>query len=433
MGEGDEEVRGSWAFQANEPSGEAEAEAEQTRTYSAGPPIGPEPTERPPRPKGTRVLTVGIVSAALAAGAVGGVIGVRYLGTTLGQQRATTSVPSTSPPVSSGGGSVQSASASSNLNVSQVSSKVSPGVVDINTVLGVTGAIYGEAAGTGMIISSSGEILTNNHVVAGASTIRVTIPSQGHSYKASVVGVDPSLDVALLKINATGLHPVSIGNSSTAAVGQPVVAIGNALGLGGNPTVTSGIVSSLNRSITASSPAGPSEHLTGLIQTDAPINPGNSGGPLANASGQVIGMNTAAATGGTQTGTNIGFAIPINRAMSVVNHILAGNTSGGIMLGRPGFLGVVTAPTSSFFASQYGGNVPQGAVVQDVVPNSPAANAGIAPGDAIVGLGGKTVTSPSSLSRVIDAYRPGSSVQISWIGPQGRQTSTVRLATGLAV
>lgn len=433
MERGEDEIRGSWALgesaeAGGPPTAEVSPPGPATETSRQRAVSGPGRTS-PPRPRRGRLATAGIVTAALVAGAGGGAAGAYYLSGALSAQRSAASgAPRSTAPASDLSGGASPASPTGHFSPSAVASKISPGVVDINTVLGTTGAVYGQGAGTGMIISSSGEILTNNHVVEGASTIRVTVPVQGRTYNASVLGVDPAADVALLKISASGLRPVSIGNSTTAAVGQPVVAVGNALGLGGSPTVTSGIVSALGRSITAANPTGTSEHLSGLIQTDAPISPGNSGGPLANASGQVIGMNTAAAAGGGgQGGTNIGFAIPINTAMSVVHQILAGNTSGGVMLGRPGFLGVMTVPANSFLGG------PAGAVVQGVVPGSPAASAGITPGDAIVGIDGKPVSSPSALRQAIDSFHPGATVQVSWVGPSGRQTQTVRLATGLAV
>ncbi len=179
-----------------------------------------------------------------------------------------------------------------------------------------------------MIVTSSGEVVTNNHVIAGASTISVTLHGSSKSYQAKVVGTDPTLDIALLQVEGvSGLPTVTFGNSSTIAVGDSVVAIGNALGLGGTPTVTTGIISADNREITASDDSGSgTETLTGMLQTDAAINPGNSGGPLIDSAGQIIGMNTAGA-GSDSDGTSaqdIGFAIPSNRIVAEIAKLAAG-------------------------------------------------------------------------------------------------------------
>jgi S1-C subfamily serine protease len=213
------------------------------------------------------------------------------------------------------------ASGSGTLSVAQIAKMVEPGVVDITSTLGEQG---GEDEGTGMIITSTGDVLTNNHVVADATSITAQIDGTGHVYHLKVLGVDPTADVALLQLEGgSSFATVTLGNSSTVQVGSSVVAIGNALALEGAPTVTSGTISAINRSITASDDStNSSENLSGLLQTDASINPGNSGGPLINTTGEVIGMNTAAATGSAaQAATNIGFAIPINTALAIVHQI----------------------------------------------------------------------------------------------------------------
>jgi S1-C subfamily serine protease len=197
------------------------------------------------------------------------------------------------------------------------------GVVDITTRLPFPGAA---AAGTGIVIGSTGEVLTNNHVIRNATQIRVTVPG-GRSYMAGVVGADADHDVALIKIFGKGeLAPATLGDSSTVAVGDPVTAIGNAGGVGGTPSRASGTVTGLDRSITTIDQSGfVSEHLSGLIQTDAHVEPGDSGGPLINAAGQVIGMNTAAAVErpGEQRAPE-GYAIPINAAIAVVRRLESG-------------------------------------------------------------------------------------------------------------
>ena len=199
--------------------------------------------------------------------------------------------------VQGGGSSTGHATTSANtvLSTSQITSKVSPGLVDVVSTLGDEN---GEAAGTGMVLTSTGEVLTNNHVIDGATSISVTDIGNGRTYKASVVGYDKTQDVAVLQLqDASGLTTVSLGNSATVSTGQSVVAIGNAEGKGGQPSVVTGSVTALNQSITASDEgSGTSEQLTGMIETNAPIEPGDSGGSLVNSAGQVVGMDTAAST-----------------------------------------------------------------------------------------------------------------------------------------
>src|SRR5215472_1676649 len=200
------------------------------------------------------------------------------------------------------------------LTTSQIAAAVDPGLVDVNSALGYQNAA---SAGTGMVLTSSGKVLTNNHVIEGATAIRVTDLGNGRTYRADVVGYDPKHDVAVLQLrNASGLKTVNLGDSSSVEVGQKVVALGNAGGRGGTPSVATGRVTGLNKSITATDEAaGTSEQLTGMIRTNAGIQAGDSGGPLVNTAGQVIGMNTAASSrfqfqsGQSQTQA---FAIPVN-------------------------------------------------------------------------------------------------------------------------
>jgi S1-C subfamily serine protease len=309
------------------------------------------------------------------------------------------------------------------------------GVVDINTTLGYEG---GQAAGTGIVLSSSGEILTNNHVVAGATSISVTDVGNGRTYAATVVGTDKTDDVAVVQLQgASGLETAALGDSSKVAVGDAVTAVGNAGGAGGTPSSASGSVTALNQSITASDQSdGTSEQLTGLIQTDAGIQPGDSGGPLLTSSGKVIGMDTAASSSGgfqLQSGTNEGFAIPINTALTIAKQIDSGKSSANVHIGTAAFLGVQIQDSSQF--SQFGdGSSGSGAVVAGVEPGSPAEQAGLAAGDEIVSLGGNTVDSPTTLTNLMQGYHPGDKVQLGWIDSSGQQQSaTVTLATGPAV
>jgi len=214
-------------------------------------------------------------------------------------------------------------------DVQSILAAVLPAVVSIDTSsfrgVGDLGS-YVQGAGTGMIIEPSGVILTNDHVIAGAQTVTVTLYGQVKRFSAKVIGADASKDIALVQIQGAGdsLPTVRFGNSNAARQGDGVLAIGNALALAGGPTVTEGIVSALNRSLTASTDDGTTENLTGLIQTDAPINPGNSGGPLVNSSGQVVAMNTAVATSsqGNAPAQNVGFAIAVDEIRAIVAQIL---------------------------------------------------------------------------------------------------------------
>jgi S1-C subfamily serine protease len=273
------------------------------------PPWMTEERPTPPRPprRGRWRMATALLAVALLAGSAGGLL-TRAL----------------YPPASNTTTVVRTASSqlsNSSLDVAQVVAKVEPAVVSIQATID-QGPFSSTAAGSGMILTSDGEVLTNAHVVNGASGITVTLSGQSQARSATLVGIDTSNDLALLKINgASNLPTVSLGKSSEVQVGDDVVAIGNALALEGSPTVTEGIISALNRSLGAGSGEMP-----GLIQTDAPISSGNSGGPLVNAAGQVIGINTAVATSsqGT-TASNIGFAIPIDKAMTIVNQLRNGS------------------------------------------------------------------------------------------------------------
>jgi S1-C subfamily serine protease len=207
------------------------------------------------------------------------------------------------------------------LTTAQIAKAVDPAVVDVYAIVPTAGG-QSEVAGTGVIAASDGEIITNNHVVAGAISIHVTVMGRG-TFSAHVTGTNVAADVAVLQLsNVSGLRTVTFADSSLIKIGDPVVAIGNAGGLGGAPSVTVGVVSGLDASITASGDNG-DENLSGMIQTDAPIFPGDSGGPLVDSSGDVIGIDTAAATKGIE----IGFALPINRVLEVVNEIEQGSVS----------------------------------------------------------------------------------------------------------
>ena len=301
------------------------------------------------------------------------------------------------------------------------STAVGSGVVVIETNLGYQG---GQAAGTGMVLTSSGEILTNNHVIRGATDIKVVVPNTGQSYSAQVVGYDVSHDVALLRASgASNLKTISQGDSGSVNTGQSVQAVGNAGGTG-RLSFASGTVTNVDRAITVSDDQGGSENLSGLIETNAAVRPGDSGGPLLNSSGQVIGMDTAASAGNdvAQTTTNDGYAIPINNAMSIARQIESGNGSGTVHVGGTAFLGVEST------ANSYSGS---GAVISAVVPGSAAEAAGLSPGDLILSVGGQTISSPDELSQVVLTQKPGASISAVYLDQAGAtQTANVTLASG---
>ena len=254
------------------------------------------------------------------------------------------------------------AMAATTLTTPQIAAKVDPGVVNIATTLGYQS---GKAAGTGMVLTSTGEVLTNNHVINGATSIKATDVGNGRTYTAKVVGYDKTHDVAVLQLqNASGLQTVTLSSDSPQA-GEKVVALGNALGKGGTPSVVTGRINGLGQSITASDEgAADAERLTGMIGHNAPIQPGDSGGPLVNTEGEVIGMNTAASdssasgspspSGQAQTATQA-FAIPITRASSIADQIEAGTPSSTVHIGATAFLGVETSPSG---LGSFGGNIP---------------------------------------------------------------------------
>ena len=318
------------------------------------------------------------------------------------------------------------------LTTSQIATQTDPGLVDINTTLGFQQA---RAAGTGMVLTSSGVVLTNNHVINGATSITARDIGNGRTYQAKVVGYDHSRDIAVLQLQgASGLQTVTLGNSTSASPGQKVVALGNALGKGGTPAVATGHIASLGASITASDEgAGTSEQLTGLIHHNAGIQPGDSGGPLVNTAGQVIGINTAASSHGTQVQRQQtqAFAIPINQAKAIASQIEAGTSSTTVHIGPTGLLGVQIMSADS--AAANGIQAGAGATVAGVVSGTPAAGAGLTQGDVIVSVDGESVSSPEQLQSALGQHHPGDSVTIGWQDQTGQtQSASVVLANGPA-
>jgi putative serine protease PepD len=288
-----------------------------------------------------------------------------------------------------------------------------------------------EDEGTGMIISSNGMVVTNYHVIALAAEdggdLTVTEAGSTSAQKATLVGTDQIDDVALLRISgASNLKTITFGDSDKAVVGDAVVAIGNALGLSqGSPTVTSGIVSALGRTVTAGDTETATETLSDLIQTDAAINPGNSGGPLIDSAGEVIGMNTAVA-GSTGDGTdaqNIGFAIPSAQIETLLPTLEKGNAA----VGSPGYIGVDIATLTPALRAQYGFTPSSGAVITDVVQGGPADQAGLAQDDVIVGVESKTITSYADLQAVVQSYKAGQTIKVIYYRGDRKRTTSLTL------
>jgi S1-C subfamily serine protease len=305
---------------------------------------------------------------------------------------------------------------------SSITGKVDPGLVDINTVLVNN---EGNAAGTGMVVSSSGEVFTNNHVIAGATKITATDIGNGKTYTARVVGYDHHHDIAVLQlVGASGLQTVTLGDSAGLKSNQSVTTIGNAGGVGGTPSASSGQITSLRQSITAEdSAAHTTERLSNLIGLNGNLQPGDSGGPLVDSNGDVVGMDTAASsTFFLQGGNDQGFAIPINYVKSVAAQILAGQSSAAVHIGATPFLGVLVEATT---------NGQPGVQIVQVLSNTPAAGSALAAGDTITALNGSKVATPADLTNLILQHHPGDTVTFAYTTKSGTaQTATVTLATG---
>lgn len=292
------------------------------------------------------------------------------------------------------------------------------GVVDIDAMLGYQNA---EAAGTGMILTRAGEVLTNNHVVDGATSIQATVVSTGATYTATVVGTDPTGDVAVLQLRGPSDLQTAQTDSAATAVGQSVTGVGNAGGAGGTPSAASGTLTATDQTITASDGAGAdAETLYGLIEDNAAIQAGDSGGPLFNSSDHIVGMDTAAET--TTTATS--YAIPIGSALQVAKQIESGQASSTVHVGDRAFLGVALQPDNP---------AGSGTAVLDVLSGSPAAQVGITAGDVITSLGGQPATTSSGLQSDLDSSRPGQQATVNWTDTSGQShTATLTLAQGPA-
>lgn len=340
-------------------------------------------------------------------------------------------------PDSSGSSPSGSNGQQSSIDLNAIASKVSPAIVNITSNLE-----NGEAAGTGIVVSSSGLVLTNNHVIADSTDLQVEIGGDGSSHPAKVLGYDIADDVALVQIeNVSGLTAASIGNSSSLQVGDAIVALGNAGGKGGAPSVVSGTVTALDQEITAADRDGShAETIDGLIQTNANIQPGDSGGPLVNADGKVVGMDAAASSGNGGFGfggqsANEGYAIPIEDALAIAKQIQSGDAADDIHVGaHRALLGVAITDDS---ATTNGSNGPfgrqsgNGVSVSDVQSGTGADSAGLQAGDVIVGIDDTTVGTAQELTHAMVKYSPGDSVRIEWVDSSGEShTATIELGSG---
>jgi S1-C subfamily serine protease len=284
------------------------------------------------------------------------------------------------------------------------------------------------------VITPSGLVLTNNHVVRGATKIEVVVAGQRGSHAATVVGAAPSSDIALLQIQGlSGLPTVSVADSSTLSVGQDVIAIGNAFGRGGTPTVSEGEITGLNRSISVSDGRGGASVLANMIEIDASIHPGESGGPLLNSTGQVIGIITAGTRDGQTSDLTVGYAIPSAGALAIVNEIRAGHASDSIIIGEPGYLGIGAQELDAQTAAELGLGVDEGIVVTDVSQGTPAERAGITRNAVITAIDGQRVTSIEQLGNAIHQHGPGEQIRVTWVDRDGTHTATVRLVAGPAI
>jgi S1-C subfamily serine protease len=346
-------------------------------------------------------------------------------------------------------GSTATSTSKNELTTAQIASRVDPAIVDVTSTLGYQQAT---AKGTGIVLTPDGEILTNNHVISGATSVSVTDIGNGKTYKASVVGYDESKDIAVLQLSgASGLTTASTTDSSTVRVGDGVVALGNAGGRGGTPSVAPGAVTALDQAITATDEgSGSSEQLTGLIETNAAIEAGDSGGPLVNSHAQVVGIDTAASMnyqfgggygnggfggqggfggpGSSSSGSGSmtqGYAIPINTALSIARQIEAGQASSTVHIGATAFIGLqIASQQSSYY---------QGVVLGGAQAGTPAAAAGLAQGDVVTALNGQAVSSGTQIQQILVGKHPGDKVSISWTDTFGQShTANITLTNGPA-
>jgi putative serine protease PepD len=367
--------------------------------------LPPEPKSSPVSPGKAAVLgaLIGALVAALVAASM-----VMVFDRGDSKQVATRSQSSVAPLDSSGSGA----------NIQAILAKVQESVVTIETSQSTSQGVF-RGAGSGIVLSEDGLVLTNNHVVEGSPEV-TAVMFDGSTHPATLVGSFPDDDIALIQLQGvSGLQPAELGSSAALKVGDEAVAIGNALNLGGQPSVTLGIISALDRSIEA-----PGETLQGLIQTDAAINPGNSGGPLVNAAGQVVGVNTAI----INDAQNIGFAIAIDTAKPLIEEIKAGK---GAITPDTAFLGVATSDVSTVSQAvrdRFGVTSDKGAFIEEITPGSAADSGGLKIGDVITSVDGNAVTSPSDVQGAVRSKKAGDQIELR-VESGGKQR-TVKVQLG---
>jgi S1-C subfamily serine protease len=374
------------------------------------PPPAPSPGPQSGLTRRRRVLAGGI--ATLTAAAVVGVLAFAGHGSTVDGVGSATRLLPTNP------GDLNHGQNGRSTSVGLATAAQQKGVVTVVSVLRYQNA---ESAGTGMILTSNGEILTNNHVIDGATSVTVTIASTGKSYRADVVGTDPSDDVAVLQLRgASGLATANVGDSSGVSVGDAITGVGNAGGTG-TLRAARGTITALNQSITASDETGQdAEKLSGLIQVKAAIVAGDSGGPLYDSAGDIVGMDTAASA--NQVVDSTAYAIPIDSALKIADEIESGVETSTIHIGLPAFLGVGLEPSIS-----------SRAVVSTPLQGGPAGSAGITSGSVITSVDGKKITTAASLKKALQNYQPGQKISVGWTDASGNtHTATVTLASGPA-
>lgn len=392
---------------------------DQTPELQSPPETPPQPPERTRRRPGRAGL------AGIAAAAILGASGLAYAAQADGTSTTTASTQIQLPAKNRSDRDItvlpldpQARSLENRAGTRDATAAQEAGLVYVNTTVGY-GA--GQAAGTGMILTPDGEILTNHHVVEGATALTVQVVSTGKTYRAGVVGYDSAHDVAVLQLeNASGLTTIKPDTSSVVQVGDKVSGVGNANGDGGAASAAAGTVSALNQSITVQSESGGApERLSGLIQVSADIIAGDSGGALYDSDGEVIGMNTAASSG---RGDVTGYAVPIAQALTIAEQIARGDESGAVHIGSTGFLGVQMTPALG---------ESNGALVAGTLDGSPARSAGITQGSMITAFNGSPITSAAQLSEAVAALDPGKSVNVSWTDASGAShAATVTLTTG---
>jgi S1-C subfamily serine protease len=404
----------------------------------APPPPGPPPvggpnwTPQPPEPHKNSARTAAVVALVLALVCAAAGYGIGASVAHDRSSRASASAPSTTSSDSSGSSDSSSSSDTSsqalpspstgsgnnsskgNVSASDIADKVDPSIVDINVTF-----TSGSGAGTGIVLTSDGLVLTNNHVIANATKIEAESVTTGDTWSANVLGYDITDDVALIQLqHASGLKAASVGDSDNVQTGDAVVALGNALGQGGAPAVAQGQVSQLDQSIEVNDEDGSTSTLAGLIETTARLQPGDSGGPLVDSSGLVIGMDAAATTSQRGRTTNDSYAIPINTALDIAHKIQSGQESAKIHVGDRGLLGVESQDGTS-------------ATIAGVESGSPAETAGLQSGDTITAIDGNAVHTVEDIIAALDSHHPGDSVQVTWVDTSGqRHGASIKLIAG---